>query len=239
MRNIAYDLVMATHTGAQFGQALDRAIKKARLTQAKLAIELSVNPSQVSRWKNGESIPHIETVAQIEKILNADLSGALEGALPVYELYVSAPITGLGQRHVKAHHYQIAEVVEVLRAHVNSLYWPGEGIETAKDLEAADIATLRNLNALEQSTALLYLQFRETHRPSSSLVELGLALGMRHKTTMIVHEDLAQPFMFTNGFGAVAAELDFLPKARTYTVTSVAGACELIERNGRGLLGLD
>ncbi|MEZ5341205.1 MAG: hypothetical protein R2706_07095 [Acidimicrobiales bacterium] len=69
-------------------------------------------------------------------------------------------------------------------------------------------------------------------------MELGIALGMRHKTTMIVHEDLVQPFMFGNGFGAVAAELDFLPKARIYTVSSVAAACELIDRNGRELLGL-
>lgn len=230
---------MAAQAGSEFGKALAAALKKKRYTQAKLAAELHVNPSQVSRWKQGEAVPHIETVGQIEGILDANLSSALEDSLPAHELYLSTPITGLGQKNVKAHHAQVAEVVEVLDQHVNKIYWPGQGIESTKDLEAPDIATLRNLKALEQSAALLFLQFRETHRPSGALVELGLALGMRHKVTMIVHEDVSQPFMFGNGFAGVAAELDFLPKARVYTVPSVAAACELVERNGRELLGLD
>jgi hypothetical protein len=73
--------------------------------------------------------------------------------------------------------------------------------------------------------------------PSSSLIELGCALGRRLKTTIIMQADLHQPFML-DGFGAVAASLSFLPKARVYTVRSVEHACDLITRNGRELLGL-
>lgn len=41
------------------------------------------------------------------------------------------------------------------------------------------------------------------------------------------------------GFGAVAAELKFLPKARIYAeVTSADDAASLIANNGRELLGL-
>lgn len=230
---------MAAQAGSEFGEALGRAIKRKRITQASLASALHIDPSQITRWKKGQAVPHIETVARIEEELGVDLSAALEEALPEYELYLSSPITAIGQKNVKAHHGQVAEVVEVLDRHVNKVYWPGQGIESTRDLEASDIATSRNMNALAQSSALLYLQFRESHRPSGALVELGLAMGLGHKVTIILHEDISRPFMFQEGFAGVAAEVDFLPKARVYTVPSVAAACELVERNGRELLGLD
>jgi len=93
------------------------------------------------------------------------------------------------------------------------------------------------MQVLQRAAALLYVQFTEVTRPTSALVELGCALGWRLKTTIIMQTDLNQPFMFEN-FGAVAATVGFLPKARIYKVRSVGDACDLITRNGRPLLGL-
>lgn len=228
---------MDTQGRTTFGKALKAAITAARYTQAGLARELHIDQGQVSRWVNGKTIPHSETVTKIEQILGADLSAAFAASSPEYELYVSAPITGLKVEDIGPHNTAVGTVVKAASAHVNTLYWPGREIRSTSDLTAPDIATEQNMQVLQRSAAFLYLQFMEIVRPSGALVELGCALGWRLKTTIIVQADLDQPFMLDN-FGAVAATLGFLPKARIYKVKSVGDACDLITRNGRTLLGL-
>lgn len=234
---MAYNARMAEHGGETFGQALKRALRAARINQAELSRRLVIDPGQVSRWATDKAMPHEDTVARIEEELGADLSASFSASVPAHELYVSAPVTGLGRRGLAAHHDAVATVVETTRTHVNSIYWPGNGVRNTSDLIAADIATERNMRALQHSTALLFLQFAEVVRPSGAFVELGIALGRRMKTTLILGADLHQPYML-DGFGGVAASVSFLPKARIYTVNSVDEACDLIEHNGRELLGL-
>ena len=229
---------MTTQGHSTFGNALRAAIAAAGYTQARLARELRIDPGQVSRWVNDKAVPHSETVVQIGKILGSDLSASFSASTPEYELYVAAPITGLDPEDVGPHHAAVNEVVSAVRSKVNTVYWPGEIVRELSDLAAADIATERNMQILEHCSALLYLQFLEVVHPSSSLIELGCALGRRLKTTIIIKADLHQPFML-DGFAAVAAGLNFLPKARVYTVRSVDQACDLITRNGRELLGLN
>ncbi len=93
------------------------------------------------------------------------------------------------------------------------------------------------MQAFGHCKALLFLQFSEILQPTSALIELGLALGKRLKTTIFVQRDLPIPFML-EGFSAVAAEIPFLPKARVYPVASATEACRMIRKNGRDLLGL-
>jgi transcriptional regulator with XRE-family HTH domain len=222
---------------ATFGAALRAAIVAAGYTQARLAHALNIDAGQVSRWTNDRTIPHSETVARIEQLLDVDLSSSFSASAVEYELYVSAPLTGLKTQDIATHHTAVAEVVAATKAHVNSLYWPGEQIRGLSDLPAPDIATERNMKVLAECSAFLYLQFSDIVRPSSALIELGIALGRRLHTTIIVQTDVEQPFMLDN-FGGVAASLNFLPKARIYTVRSVVDACSLVTRNGRELLGL-
>jgi transcriptional regulator with XRE-family HTH domain len=228
---------MAAQGNATFGEALKQAIKAARSNQARLAEALDIDPGQVSRWVNNKAVPHAETVGRIEEFLDADLSDPFSASLPDNELYVSAPISGLGKRGITEHHDAVAQVVQAIRHHVNSLYWPGESIKRAADLVAPDIATERNMKVLARCSALLYLQFAEITGPSSALIELGYALGHRTKTTIIMKSDVREPYML-DGFGGVAARLNSLPQARLYKVHSVEEAFTLIDRNGRELLGL-
>ena len=228
---------MSMQGHSTFGNALKAALTAAGYNQAKLADELGIDPGQVSRWVNDRAVPHSETVARIGRILGTDLSALSSASVSEYELYVAAPITGLKPEEVSSHHTAVNAVVSVARTKVNSVYWPGEEILGLSDLAAADIATERNMRILENCSALLYLQFLEIVHPSSALIELGCALGRRLKTTVIIGADLHQPFMM-EGFAAVAARLNFLPKARVYTVRSADHACDLITRNGRELLGL-
>jgi transcriptional regulator with XRE-family HTH domain len=234
---MCYHARMHRQGSSSFGDALRAAIAAARSSQAKLARELHIDPGQVSRWVNGKTVPHIETVARIGQALDTDLSASFAASAPQYELYVSAPIMGLSPDNIDTHHASVDAVVSAARTHVNSIYWPGEAICTPSDLAAPDIATERNMKVLEHCSALLYLQFLEIVHPSSSLIELGCALGRRLKTTVIMQADLYPVFML-DGFGAVAASVGFLPKARVYKVRTVKDACDLIARNGRELLGL-
>lgn len=208
--------------------------------QVDLAREIPIDPSQVNRWINGKALPQRKNVHRIEEILDVDLSAAFDESTPDYELFVSAPISGIAADNVPAHHDAVAKVVDAARGHVNGLVWPGERIRVAADRQtaAADIATERNMTALFGCPAYLYLQFAEVVGPSSAFVELGFALGIKMKITIIVQKGLISPYML-RGFGAVAARLKFLPEARIYTeVESPEEAASLIASNGRDLLGL-
>jgi transcriptional regulator with XRE-family HTH domain len=183
---------MTTPDDASFANALRQAIRDAKTTQAALARQLGMDPGQVSRWVNGKAIPHINNVRRIEEILNTDLSDSFAKSKPDYELFVSAPISGIASKDVPEHHDAVAKVVSAAGQHVNGLVWPGEHIKTADDrrIAAADIVTEHNMKALFSCPAYLYLQFTEVVGPSSAFVELGFALARKMKITIIVQQGL-------------------------------------------------
>lgn len=220
-----------------FGRALKAALRDSRITQAELARELNVDPGQVSRWATDKAVPHTGTVTRIEGIVQADLSDAFRRSTPTHELYVSAPITGLEDGGIADHRADVAKVVAAARLSVNGVYWPGEYINGRDDLVASDLATEKNLRTLAGCHSFLYLQFGDVVHPSGALIELGLAMGRKCKTTIILRRGLKWPYMF-GGLPAVAAGLNFLPQARLYEVDSVEEAAGLVSKNGRLLLGL-
>jgi transcriptional regulator with XRE-family HTH domain len=230
---------MPTQGDASFSERLRAVLSTSRMPQAALARELNIDASQVNRWVNGKSVPHLDMVRRIEKILSADLTEAFTNSTSTYELFVSAPISGIASDDIAVHYDAVAKVVAAASRHVNGVFWSGELFKSAADRRssAADIVTQRNLVALQGCSAYLYLQFAEIIGPTSALVELGLALGRRMKITIITKSGLATPYMF-RGFGAVAASLSFLPMARIYEVESEQEASDLITMHGRELLGL-
>lgn len=235
---LRYDARMVEQPEAgSFGTVLRAAIRSARITQSALAERINTDPGQISRWVNDKSVPHVEAVKRMESVLGGSLLNAFSAAVPDYELFVSAPITGLAETEISIHHDAVAAVVEAAHRHVNNLYWPGESIRSRHDLVAADLATEHNLKVLVNCPAYLYVQFSEIVHPSSALIEFGFALAKRLKTTLILREGLTSPFML-EGFGGVAASLNFLPKARIYRVESTDRAVDFIRKNGRELLGL-
>jgi transcriptional regulator with XRE-family HTH domain len=237
LRMLRYDARMPPQGHSSFGDALRAAIRAAGSSQAELARRLDIDPGQVSRWANDKALPHLRHVRRIEQILKVSLADSFAVSTPDYELFVSAPITGLALAAVAVHHHAVARVVAAASQHINGVYWAGETIRSVDELAAPDLATERNMKVLASCHAYLYLQFADIIHPSGSLVEFGFALGKRLKTTLIIQRGLPSPFML-EGFGAVAESLSFLPKARIYSVTSVDEAVALVARNGRELLGL-
>lgn len=222
-----------------FGEALAKAIEAGGHNQRWLAENLHVNPTQVSRWVNGNALPRVESVAEMERLLHASLLDVLSMPTSEFELFLSAPITGLGPDSIAAHHEQVGRIVEAVGTHVEGVYWPGHDITSTDDLLAPDLATGRNLQALAECKALLYVQLEEVTHPSGSLIELGIALGRKTKTTIFIKRGLAVPYMLVEGFQGVAANSQILPQARLYVVSDADDAIRTINRNGRELLGLD
>src|SRR5262249_18402451 len=141
--------------------ALAEAIRKSGHTQAWLARSLHVHAAQVSRWTSGQARPHQNAVLAIGKLLGIDLMTAFASAPTPSELFVSAPIIGLGQGQIDAHRFQVGQVVRAAEGHVGSVYWPGRDVATADDLSAPDLKTETNLSALSECRAFLYVQFLE------------------------------------------------------------------------------
>jgi transcriptional regulator with XRE-family HTH domain len=230
---------MGTQEQANFGEALRQALEAAGVSQARLAQQLNINQGQVSRWVHGKALPQTAHLHAAEEFLKVDLSAAYNKAKPTYELFVSAPISGLADEDIPEHHHAVAKVVEAVRPHVDGLTWPGQRVETAADrrYSAANLVTRQNMTDLHNCPAFLYLQFAEVIGPSSALVELGFALGRKMKVTIIVKKGLTSPYML-RGFGAVAAKLNFLPDAEVYEEESADSAAARIANNGREFLGL-
>jgi transcriptional regulator with XRE-family HTH domain len=226
---------------ATFGDALHRALIQARRTQKWLAAQLGTNSPQVTRWVKNYQMPHRDTVRRIEELLDVELHEAFRDSLrlpepsPGYELFVSAPISGLSDAEIDAHRNDVTKVVDAAKQVVEAVYWSGEKVAHLHDLGAPDIATETSLKALANSRAYLYLQFAETIKPSGALVELGFALARKLKTTIIIKSNVPTPYML-EGFEGVAASLDFLPRVHIYVVDDVEDAIRYIGRHGDELL---
>ena len=227
---------MTTQGGKSLGDALRAALTAKRMTQRQLANALSLDPTQVNRWVNDKAIPRMMYLRQIEDVLGVDLTHLLTQDIGP-DLYVSGPMAAVDSAVYARQRESSQAVVSAAREHLGGVYWPAERVGGVEDFDAPDLGTEVNLRRLHESQAFLYLQFEDAARPSSALVELGIALGMRKRTTVIVRSGLQQPYMI-EGFSGVAARLGFLPETRIYAVDDVAEAVRLVRRNGPELFGL-
>lgn len=235
---LPYHAFMGGQRETSFGDALAAALAAAGITQAELARRLPADAGLVSKWRRNHQTPRPDTIRKIEQILGQRLPPYAQTESD-YELYVSAPITGLGSDAIGRHHAQVSRVVAATREHVEEVYWPGQSVLGTDDLVAPDLATERNLKVLAHCAGLLYVQMEEMAGPSSALIELGMAMGRRTRTTMILKRGIRLPFMLRDNFAMIAANLNSLPKARVYLVNDVDEATQLVARNGRELLGLN
>jgi transcriptional regulator with XRE-family HTH domain len=235
---------MVRQPEATCGAVLQRALRDASKTQKELAEALSVDPAQVSRWVNNRAQPRLENIRGIKEILGIDLEAVLQHSRsaseplppPEFELFVSAPISGLSDEEIQHHRDEVHKVVTAAENVVDGgVYWSGANVTDPHDRGAADRATEASFRALERCQGYLYLQFADMANPSGALVELGLALGLKLKTTMILKRDVHTPYMF-EGLQNVAADLDyFLPQVRIY-VKDADEAVGMIKVDGRDLL---
>ncbi|HSY62734.1 MAG TPA: helix-turn-helix domain-containing protein, partial [Cytophaga sp.] len=61
------------------GNKIAAARKKTNLSQAELAQQVSISPQAVGKWERGESMPDINTLSHLAKILGVDLNYFSDG----------------------------------------------------------------------------------------------------------------------------------------------------------------
>jgi len=212
--------VIARHPGGQSG----------------VAPKLGVHPSQLNRWANGRVIPD-EILEVLEDVLGRDDIKSAFATLK-YDLYVSSPITSFSPLDMASHREGVGQVVESIEDIGLRPFWPAGLINSRADLLPPRLATKRNLEILHGAKGLLYIQLLETTTPSNTLVELGMALGRRMRTTIIIGQGIQMPSMFAALEVLGARMPHVLPKVRVIQVSGVDEAVNYVRTSGRSLFGL-
>lgn len=217
-------------TGMISGDSLRRSLERAGMTQAELARRIHVDPGVVNRWVRGR-VPlrgsYAHTVAGVLRE-----RGITVNVDPDCRVFLSSPMASLsadGYEQVRA---DAAAVHEVLADVAAPVYWPAGGIAAAARFEAPDLATERNLTALAECEAFVFLQTSDIGRPSSCHIELGMAIAMHKPITVFAPDEGVLPYMLRR-YEAVASR-----QGGWYRFYPSSDAIRLLEIHGPELLGL-
>lgn len=212
------------------GDLLRRSLERAHMTQAELARRIHVDPGQVSRWVNGRTSlrgRYARSVAAVlrDRGITVDLS-------PGVRVFLSTPMAALSAEGYEQHRTEASAVHELLSRIAGPVYWPAGHIDSTDRFEAPDLATERNLSALAECEAFVFLQTDQIDRPTSCYVELGMAIASRKPVTVFAPDEEALPYML-RGFEVIAARRD-----GRYRFHPAQDAVRLLEIHGVELLGL-
>lgn len=205
------------------------------MTQAGLAQLLCVDAGQVSRWCTGKALLRGEYAERATRLF------AERGVTIVVprstRVFLSAPMAALDSASYEEDRSGTTAIHEALCRIAEPVYWPGESIITAAQFEAPDLATARNLTALIEAEAFVYVQLRELTHPTSCHVELGMAIASKTPVTVFAPSEDCLPYTLRR-FEAVAARKAFGGRYRFYAVSGPAEAVRLLDIHGAELIGI-
>lgn len=210
-----------------------------------------------------------DVIVAIENALNrAELSGRKDSSRTViveefdrlmstyhdraYDIYVSSPLTGLvdqkeepgivgrsSDETLAEANSKVGEIVTYLISLGYRVFWPGENITSVTHLKKPHTTTYENLKVLLVTDGFLYIQLNEVIRPTGALIELGIALGRRIKTTLLLSPGVTLPFMLRGGFEKNMERFPEFPDAQVDEVDSVSDIKTRIANTGPAYFGLD
>jgi len=205
-------------------------------TQKRLAIELGVSQTTISNIIAGNQL-----ITDVRTSLIADLLGLeLSEFLHRPDIYVSAPMTTLKTgTSLRKNHNEVHLVLDALSDVALSPYWPGDGVLDHSDYRDPRITATKNLQALAQCSSFLLLYLHEVDGPSGALIELGYAMGLGLRVTLMIDRKLNQkgpkPFIL-DGLQSAAMEIDVLPRIDIHEVNNAKDVCLLLRENGAALV---
>lgn len=222
----------------ELGTRLRAILTSRKLKHSVFAKELGKNSSQLSRLLAGTEHWTRELASRIDELLTTNLTSVYDELTEEIDLYVASPITGLSAENIPNAHARTAGLVTFLRELGYTVSWPGEQITDVQKLIAPSVATTTNIRTLVRCRGLLYVQFDEVIHPSGALIELGIALGRKMKTTIVADARLGLPFMLRNGFDGVARDSPNLPDAKVHTFADIEDAKRQIANTGPLFFGI-
>jgi DNA-binding transcriptional MocR family regulator len=153
----------------------------------------------------------------------------------LYRVYLSTPMAALSKDYL-SDRATAQSFFEQLNELTPPVYWPGENIKSVDQFESSDIAAEKNFAALTVANAFVYLQQSELTRPTSSLVELGVALASKKPITVFAPSEELLPYTLRH-FETAARKVGF-GRFRFYCTSSVEEAVRLLALHGPELIGL-
>jgi transcriptional regulator with XRE-family HTH domain len=217
------------------GEQLRQWLAAADMSQAELARLLRVDAGQVSRWCTDKASPRHEYAASIvgllrERGVKAEVS---HGA----RVFFSTPMAALDPDAYEKDRAAGNAVFGELCRVASPVYWAASQIASVDQFEAPDIAAEKNLLALTAAEAFVYLQLRELTHPSSSLVEIGMAIASKKPVTIFAPSEESLPYVLRR-FEAVSGRAGLGGRFRVYSIRSATDAVRLLTIHGPELIGL-
>lgn len=217
------------------GERLRQWLDAAGLTQAELARLLNVDAAQVSRWCTGRAPLRGEYVDRlIELLAERDVQVELPRGTRVF---LSTPMAALDNANYEEDRLAATGVYEHLCQIAAPVYWPAAQIASTAGFEAPDLATERNLRALMEAEAFVFLQLRELAHPTSCHVELGMAIAWQMPVTIFAADEGSLPYTLQR-FSAIAGRVGMGGRYRFYSISSSADAVRLLGIHGAELIGV-
>lgn len=201
------------------------------MTQAELARLVHVDPGQVSRWTGDRAPlrgPNADRVADLLRGRGVEL----EPDQPPCRVFLATPMAALDPDAYEQARADAVAVHAALERAAGATYWAAGGVDSVDRFEAPDLANARNLDALQSCEAFVLHQTGPLDRPTSCLIELGMALARGIPVTVFAPSEADLPFML-RGFEAVAAR-----SGGRYRFHHVDDALRLLDIHGAELLGL-
>ena len=213
MQNVQHTLRLVATNGGGFSKSLREAMGTMSATE--LSRKTGLSQATISRALNDRTVQRRSTIAAIEKALGVELSSSPSHAKPEEgPIYVIAPMAQESDRYLKQFNSQITEILSSL---TDSYFWAGASVTKRSDLALIpDFSAGPKFDAILASKAVLYVQFETVKRRTSSLFELGLALGSGKRTTMFIGDGVELPFILRGNISEVAGNFTSLGHLRLH-----------------------
>jgi transcriptional regulator with XRE-family HTH domain len=218
------------------GAHLRHWLAAADMTQAQLARLLNLDAGQVSRWCNDRAPlkgGYANRVIQVFQDRGVKVETPTSGTCA----FLSTPMASLDTKEYEADRTAANELYKALSRTVSPVYWAAAQIGSVELFEAPDLAAERNLVALAEAEAFVYLQLRELIHPTSCHVELGIAIALKTPVTIFAPSEDSLPYTLRR-FEAISGQAGFGGRFRFYSIRDAADAVRLLTIHGPELLGL-
>jgi len=166
--------------------------------------ELGVDAKTVRRWLAGESIPDFRHAENLRELLGQEVFDAIEKArdaraeksgAPRIDVFLASPLGAAGDDLPAAEAYA-RPLYDALVAAGRSVYWAAATIRTVDDFDPPAVALARSSDALLDARFLVYAQVPGLHRPSSALIQAGMALARHMPVTVVCESEAELPSLF-------------------------------------------
>jgi hypothetical protein len=150
-----------------------------------------------------------------------------------YDFFVAAPMASMANNaEYQAGRNKILEVIKTIKTEcgLETFFYAGENIETIEQFETEDISVQLDMKAIQNSKYFVLLNFSKMEKPSSTILEAGIALALGKKSLYFgPHKNF--PFLMKQADQAFR-------HVKIYEANNYEDVTRILKNNGEKLLNL-